>query len=215
MKFCKHSLLTLFLAVVFSAGALQASEIGFYFGGYSRDSDISEIQSLAGTGAWTKGDRSFATYLGGGWAHKFLVPLLELEHTVGLALGADESSRPNTFVYSTNLHLIFPVALLRVKPFLGGGIGYVYDFGEKSEFKDIAGFLGNTGNFQFNIGGGTKIKLSETWWMRITLRDYILISYKQAIKQEVTTIVANGDLFSTVDNSTHNLSITASLAYSY
>lgn len=208
MKFCARYLMTLLIAVSFAAGSLQASEIGVFLGGYSKDSDIDRIQSLAY-------DRSFATYFGLDWAHQFIVPLFELEHTLGVALGADKSARPNTFIYSTNFHVILPVALLRVKPFLGGGIGYVYNFGEKAELKDIAGFLGKTGNFQLNFGGGTKVKLSDAWWLRLTVRDYILFSYKQAIKQAVTTIAANGDLLSTVENSTHNLSITASLVFSY
>ena len=215
MKFFKHLLLTLLLAVSFATGSLQASEIGAFFGGYYKDSDIDRIQSLAGVDAWTQGDRSFATYFGLDWAHQFIVPLFELEHTLGVALGADKSARPNTFVYSTNFHVILPVALLRVKPFLGAGFGYVYNFGEKAQLKDVAGFLGKTGNFQFNLGGGTKVKLSDTWWLRLTVRDYILVSYKQAIKQAVTTIAPNGDLLSTVENSTHNLSITASLVFSY
>ena len=210
MKFFKHLLLTLLLAVSFATGSLQASEIGAFFGGYYKDSDIDRIQNLAGVDAWTQGDRSFATYFGLDWAHQFIVPLFELEHTLGVALGADKSARPNTFVYSTNFHVILPVALLRVKPFLGAGLGYVYNFGEKAQLKDVAGFLGKTGNFQFNLGGGTKVKLSDTWWLRLTLRDYVLFNYKQAIK----TIGATGEL-SSVKNSTHNLSITASLVFSY
>jgi len=210
MKFCARYLMTLLIAVSFAAGSLQASEIGVFLGGYSKDSDIDQILDLDITG-----DRSFATYFGLDWAHQFIVPLFELEHTLGVALGADKSARPNTFVYSTNFHVILPVALLRVKPFLGGGIGYVYNFGEKAGLKDIAGFLGKTGNFQLNLGGGTKVKLSDAWWLRLTVRDYIIVSYKQAVKQAVTTIAANGDLLSTVENSTHNLSITASLVISY
>ena len=215
MKFCARYLMTLLIAVSFAAGSLQASEIGVFLGGYSKDSDIDRIQSLAGVDVWTQGDRSFATYFGLDWAHQFIVPLFELEHTLGVALGADKSARPNTFVYSTNFHVILPVALLRVKPFLGGGIGYVYNFGEKAGLKDIAGFLGKTGNFQLNLGGGTKVKLSDDCWLRLTVRDYIIVSYKQAVKQAVTTIAANGDLLSTVENSTHNLAITASLVISY
>ncbi len=204
MKFSKNFLTALLISVSLAAGSLQASEIGVFLGGYSRESDIDRIQNLSY-------DRSFAGYFGLDWAHRFIIPLFELEHTLGVALGADKSARPNTFVYSTNFHVILPVALLRVKPFVGAGLGYVYNFGEKAELKDVAGFLGKTGNFQLNLGGGAKVKLSDNWWLRLSLRDYILVGCKQAIKE----IAETGEVFSSVENATHNISVTASVAFSY
>ena len=211
MKISRLSSFLLYLVLSFLISEGWASEIGIFAGGYSKDSDIDRIQNLLSPGTWTSGERSFAAYLGLSWAHEFFIPLLELEHSLGAAFGAEKSAKPNIVLYSTNLHLILPVALLRVKPFLGAGLGLVYNFGNKNVLPGISDFLGNYISFQFNLGGGAKFKLTNTVWMRLSLRDYILPDFKR--------VRASGPsyqrFYSTVEKGTHNLSFSAALAFSY
>ncbi|MEA2062457.1 MAG: hypothetical protein U9P14_02055 [Gemmatimonadota bacterium] len=212
MKMVKSITLSLCLILFLSVSTvLGAGEIGFFAGGYSKDSDISSVN----IGSLTSGDRSWATCLGFTWGNPdFIIPLFELEHTVAVAFGADKSSKPNTFLYSATFNIILPVDLVRIKPFLGAGLGWAYNFGSKNVVAgagDVAGLLGNNSNFMLNLGGGTKIKVSEKWWMRLTLRDYILLNMERA----VIGVAQGGTVLSTVKESTHNLAFNVGLAYEY
>jgi len=199
-----------FCSFILTAASIWASEIGVFVGDYSRDSDIERLEKIVSPGTWTSGERSYATYLGLSLAHKFIIPIFELEHTFGAAFGADKSAKPNSFIYSSNLHFILPVDLMRVKPFVGAGLGYAYNFGEKAGLEDVAGFLGS-GSFLVNLGGGTKVKLSDALWLRLTLRDYIMPNFKKAL----VSAVSGSSIYSTVKKSTHNISFSAGIAFNY
>ena len=38
---------------------------------------------------------------------------------------------------------------------------------ENSSILNFSKLFGNYGNFQYNFGGGGKIKIQEEWWLRI------------------------------------------------
>jgi len=207
--------LVMFLMVFCLGAKAEASEFGFFFGGYSKDSDIDGIESLVSPGTWLNvGERSTATHFGLGYTHRFFVPSLEMEHTLGFATGADQSAKPNVFLYSANVNFVLPVGLMRVKPFIGAGMGYVYYFGETPEWIDIAGFLGNKGYFQVNLGGGVKIKVSERWRLRLTLRDYILPNFEKVIKSEDPQ-QPDESLYRIINEGSHNLSFTMGIFYHF
>jgi opacity protein-like surface antigen len=193
---------------------VQANEFGVFLGGYSKDSDIDRIQSLTSLGTWTNGERSFGTYFGLSYAKTFGVSIFETEQTLGISLGADKSAKPNTFVYSSNFHIVLPLDMVRIKPFLGGGLGVIYNFGEKAGWTDIAEFLGSKWSFMFNVGGGTKVKVSDSWWLRLTLRDYILPSLSKAVFS-IDPIHPSNTIKSIVKKSTHNISFSAGLGYNW
>ncbi|HUU27168.1 MAG TPA: hypothetical protein VM123_05080 [archaeon] len=168
------------------------------------------------------GERSSASFLGFTWVHKLPLRNFEVEHTLGSAFSAEKSAKPNILLYSSNLNLVLPwypkISLWNIKPFVGLGLGYVFNFGNNfglkideeefpPEFK-LPYILGNNGNFQYNFGGGGKIQVWQQWWLRISLRDYILPSVKRlAIVQE------RGSFFSTGRDTTHNIALTFSLVH--
>jgi opacity protein-like surface antigen len=200
----------IYYSILIFSSSVQANELGVFLGGYSKDSDIDRLQSLTSLSTWTNGERSFGTYFGLSYAKKFGVSIFETEQTLGVSLGADKSAKPNTFVYSSNFHIVLPLDMVRVKPFLGGGLGVIYNFGEKAGWTDIAEFLGNKWSFMLNVGGGTKVKVSDSWWLRLTLRDYILPSLSKAVFS-----AASGHPMSIVKKSTHNISFSAGLGYNW
>ena len=209
----KRLLLLTTCAVLLITGSLFAGEFGVMAGGYSRESDIGTVRDLAGTSAWT-GDRTWAPYFGVKMAHNFFgLPVLEMEHTLGFALDADKTANPNTFIYSTSLNFILPLDFVRVRPFIGAGIGFAKDFGDPKNVNEaVAAYIGSQSKFLVNIGGGTKVKLSDSWWMKLTLKDYILPDY-----EKLSANVLSGDLTdeSTINESVHNLTFNVGLVYKY
>lgn len=224
-------------------GQIQSSEIGLSVGSYFKDSDINQsIEVALSSNPWEEyisitpytnppdpfrvpigvrmGERSSASYLGFTYSHKFLHPSFELEHTFGGAFSAEMSVKPHIFLYSSNLNFILPwypkISLWRIKPFVGVGLGFVYNFGEnfglKIEKEEVPPHLyfpsrlDNNGNFQYNFGGGGKIQVWEQWWVRLSLRDYILPSMKRLNFRHQL-----GEIFSIVKKTTHNISFTVSL----
>jgi len=245
MRIMRSWFIGCFLNLVLYVGQVQSSEIGFSFGGYFKGSDINKpIRVSISTNPWedfisiepyTKssdqfieptgvkmGGRSTASYLGFVYVHKFLHTSFELEHTFGGAFGAEMSVKPNILIYSSNLNYILPwypkISLWRIKPFVGAGVGYVFNFGEnfglkidKSEVPPqqyFPGMLDNNGNFQYNFDGGGKIQVWEKLWVRFSLRDHVLPSMKMlSFKPQP------GKTFSTVKETTHNIFFTVSLVF--
>lgn len=210
----KKLLLMTTVAVLLYSGSLFAGELGVMAGGYSRESDIGRINNLTGVSTWTDGDRTWAPYFGIKLAHNFFgLPVLELEHTLGFALEADKTANPNTFIYSTSLNFILPLDFVKVRPFVGAGIGFAKDFGNPKNVNEaVAQYIGNQSKFLVNIGGGAKVMLSDKWWLKLTLRDYILPNY-----EKVSASVISGNLTNqqTVNESVHNLTFNVGLVYKY
>jgi len=243
MKIIRLWLLGCIFNLLLYSGQAHSSEIGFSVGSYFKSSDINEpIQVAMSTSPWDDniyidrgtnssdplrgpigvkmGERSAASYLGFIYVHNFLHPSFELEHTFGGAFGAEMSAKPHILIYSSNLNFIFPyypkISLWHVKPFIGAGLGYVFNFGENFGLKIdkeevppqqyFPGMLSSNGNFQYNFGGGVKIQVWKQWWVRLSLRDYVLPSMKMLnFKPQL------GRVFSTVKETTHNISFTVSL----
>jgi len=246
MKIPKPRLPFCIFSLFLYTGQIQSSEIGFSIGSYFKDSDINQsIEIVLSSNPWEEyieiinreihppdplrgpfgvkmGERSSASYLGFTYSHKFYHPSFELEHTFGGAFSAKMSVKPHIFLYSSNLNFILPwypkIFLWRIKPFVGVGLGYVYNFGEnfglKIEKEEVPPYqyfpsrLDNNGNFQYNFGGGGKIQVWEHWWVRLSLRDYILPSMKKLNFRHQL-----GEIFSTVKETSHNISFTVSLVF--
>ena len=243
MKIVKSLFMGCIFSLFLYSSQVQSSEIGFSVGSYFKDSDINKpIQIALSTNPWDNsiyidpnpdssdplqgpvgvrmGERSAASYLGFIYVHKFLHPSFELEHTFGGAFSAEMSAKPHILIYSSNLNLILPyypkIFLWRLRPFIGAGLGYAYNFGENFGLKIdreevppqqyFPGMLENNGNLQYNFGGGGKIQVWEQWWVRLSLRDYILPSMKSLnFKPQL------GRIFSTVEETTHNIFFSVSL----
>jgi hypothetical protein len=201
----------LFALLCLAAIPAGASEIGLFAGGYSRDSDIQRAQEIASPSTWFKGERSFATYVGLDVSHEFILPVIEFEHTLGLALGADKSARPNSFIYSSNAHLILPVAAFGLKPFVGAGLGLIYNYGEEAGLGSLKDAIGSSIRFQFNVGGGTKIRLADRLWLRLSLRDYIIPNYRKVVQN----IVGFESRYDTVKKVSHNIAFSVGLNVKY
>ena len=184
----------------------RAAELGIFAGGLSKDTNISLPQSAINRDIFK---RSYTNYFGLSVASNIFVPFLEMQHTAGLALKADNSARPNTFIYSGNLHLVIPLDIVRLRPYAGGGLGFFYNYGSKPGLRDIADNLGKSFYFQVNVGGGVKIKLIKALWLRLDVRDYILLNMEKANLDE------NNDLISITKKSSHNVALTAGLSFSY
>ena len=260
MKNLDSMLLICVFSLFYYTSPVQSSELGFSFGSYSKESDLTgTIISYTGDQYWEYGTinpgdiynpydsqnffpgsrgveiggRSTASLLGVIWIHKFFNPHFEVEHTLNGAFSAEKSAKPHTLIYSSNLNLIIPwnpeIFLVRINPFLGAGIGYVFNFsfghnqGEKSTAYNYPAILGNNGNFQYNFGGGGKIKIHEEWWLRLSLRDYILPSMKKvnplpklsssnsAITFPIPASLVYKEMV--VRNTTHNISFAISLVH--
>lgn len=246
MKILKPCLAFGIFSLFLYAEPIQSSEIGFTVGSYFKDSDINQsievalsstpgeeyieiinreiypADQLRGPVGVMMGGRSTAAYLGFIYVHRFFHPSFELEHTFGGAFSAEMSAKPHILCYSSNLNLVLPwypkIFLWRIKPFVGVGLGYVFNFGEnfglkidKEEVPPYQYFpsrLSNNVNFQYNFGGGGKVQVWEQLWLRFSVRDYIQPSMKKLnFKRQL------GEIFSTVKETTHNISFTVSLVF--
>jgi hypothetical protein len=235
----------LFSTLFLDLSPLQSSEIGFFFGPYSKAGDIVKPVWITWSDYYTQapflvlnrdiadrqsiysnkiGERSTAAYFGFDWLHGFPFPGFEVEHTLGLVLGAGMSAKPNTLIYSLNLNYLlslFPQRFLwGSKPFISGGAGLVYSFGanfgkyyNEQTFVppslDFPSIIGNHGNIQCNFGIGVKRKVWEGGWLRFSLKDYVLPSEKRLTYN--FNNISQG--WSVVKGTTHNIAFTIALVF--
>ncbi|MFH1068706.1 MAG: hypothetical protein V1794_03700 [Candidatus Glassbacteria bacterium] len=128
-----------------------------------------------------------ATYIGMTYVHNLPVSGFEAEYDFGLADRADQAAKPSTLMFASYVNYVLPwyppFFLWRVKPFLGAGLGYAYIFGNSYTGSSSQSFnsIPNYGSIGFNFGGGGKIQIRENWWLRLTLRDNLLLRAKRLV----------------------------------
>ncbi|MFC1614763.1 hypothetical protein ACFL5K_05645, partial [Gemmatimonadota bacterium] len=251
----------LVVSVFCQYGATNAGEIGFVIGGFSRPSEIYNLtpmtawdnyeqeERMIGNDHFVKysfmpGDntsykikrRSWASSIGFTYIHKLFHPNFELEHLAGGAFGAEQSVQSHNLLYSANLNFVFPyyprIALWRIKPFIGAGLGFAFLFGDDKNYtglirRDVpakfqyADHLGNDFNIQYNFGCGGKIQIYEQWWLRISIRDYVFPSMLRLARPSISSLARSIEDSSlslvpypfTFRETTHNIKFNISIVY--